>query len=72
MSKKTSWGQKAYSNTRKSGGSKSEARANQQTANKAYHDNAWSKHNNSSSNESNNHSSDSSINNGSWHTASDL
>lgn len=74
MGKNTSWGNKAYRETRANGGSKEESKQASQRANQLYHEKIIERqfgkldpnHDNDLSDFNN------SINDGSWHTSDDL
>lgn len=73
MGKNTAWGQKAYKETMKSTGSKSEAKQAQSEATEKYHQQTRERQfGNCSSNDNDVSDFDNSANNGAWHTSDDL
>jgi len=73
MSKNTAWGNKAYNETRRSGGSKEQAREASSKASEAFHKHIQANQFERRGSYVNDVSDfNNSINDGSWHTADDL
>ncbi len=73
MSKNTTWGNNAYKEVRKSGGSKEQARESQSQANEKYHEQTRERQFGKCSSYDNDVSDfNNSANDGSWHTSDDL
>jgi hypothetical protein len=72
MAKNTAWGNNAYKEVRRSGGSKAEAKQASSNASKAYGEHVQSQQFSGRSSDNNVSDFNNSANDGAWHTAEDL